>query len=116
MGARAPVEYVVVVAVDVRLDDAEGDKIEDHDDEGNNKSEGGDQGSQEGTNPAGAEGKKKSNKVETACDGVQDHGFCECLGGVFGVVGEGGAFDGAHDVGGVVADVGGGAGVTVKKG
>lgn len=110
MRARA-----AVVVVDVRLDDAESDKVDDHDDDGDDESQSGNQRGEERADEAGAEGEEEGDEVETAGDGVQDHGLGECLGGVLSVVGEGGTLDHAHHVGRVIADVGGRAGVTVQK-
>lgn len=113
-GGGAPVRARArVVVVDVRLEDAEGDKVHNHDDHGDDESQGSDHGGEERADEAGAEGEEEGDEVETAGDGVQDHGLGERLDGVLGVVGERGAVDGAHHVGGVVAHTRFGAGVTV---
>lgn len=99
--------------VDPRLDDAEGDKVQDHDNDSDDESQSSDQRGEERADKAGAEGEEEGDEVETAGNGVQDHRLGERLGGVLGIVGERDALDRAHHVGGVVADVGGRAGVTV---
>ena len=109
MSARAR-----VVVVNVMLDDAEGDKVHDHDDDGGDESNGSNQRGEERADNASAEGEEEGDEVETARDRVQDHGLGERLGALLGGVGEIGAIDRAHHAGGVVADVGFRAKVTVQ--
>jgi len=70
------------VAVDVILDDAEGDEISGHDDNGYNPGNGSDCGCEDSAAETGADGEEEGDECETGGDGVEDHDPSEGFGGV----------------------------------
>lgn len=66
---------VGVVVVDIRPDDAEEHKVDDHDDHGGQESQEGDDGGEERTDHARAQGEDEGDEVQAAGDRVEDHGL-----------------------------------------
>lgn len=97
---------VGAVVIDIGSDNAEQDKVDDHDDHGGEEGHQRDNGRQERTDDSSAGGKKEGNKIQAAGDRVEDHDAGQNLGGGAGVVGELGLLNARHYVGGAVADVG----------
>lgn len=92
------------VAVDVILDDAEGDEIGGHDDDGYNPWDGCDCCSEDGAAETRADGEEEGDECEAGGDGVEDHDSSEGFGGVDWGGGESCMVDPLHDDCGVVAD------------
>jgi len=93
------------IAVDLILDDAPGDEISDHDNQGHDPGEGGDEGCEDGAAPAGTESEQERDEGDSAGNRVQDLNSGKAVSGVLcGATVVVDAVDGFHDQNRRVAD------------
>jgi len=96
---------IVLAAVDVVLQDSEGDEVRRHHYDGERPRQGCDQRCEKCAADAAAEGEEEGDECHAADDGVQDHDASESLGGVFGGMVECCVVDVGDYLGGIVTDV-----------